>query len=1064
MTKVSDILVKLALDTSGLRRQIEDTKSQLEGAFGKEAIELSANTGGLLADLAVGIGKVGMASVGMAGEMKANKVAFTQFIGSAEQAESMLANLSGFAENTPFELPGLMDASKKMLSFQFAAQDIIPIMAAVGDSIAVVGGGQEAVNGVINALGQMQATGMASTETMNQLSAQGINGWGYLADSMGVSVAEAMARVQKGAVDSTTAINGVVLGMQTNFKGGMAAMSQEMPGLLDNIKSNVGTVMLEIGTRITEALDLKNKLQGAVTYLNSFASAVESAGVKSAILGLVPPEATAAVFAIGGALITVAIPAVVEFAGAVALAVAPMLGYIAVGVALGVLAYEVWQNWEPLGELFSGLWDHIVSTAAFCLNNLQTNFFNAISSIMKLLTPLANLFGGALSTAVNDWANNAAAKVKELGSEMQVIEGKRSSSLNVMGNAASKLTLGKTNLNIDSIKEKLLPNTTFTGLSGTTAAAGAVDNSAVTRSAEEYQRLEEKAKQVSKSIEQAWAQTTQTQLQQLDVWNAEQIAALGETQEVNKNYQADTERLAAVYGARRIKILQQEAAAAQNTFKSIHDGWKSIQEDTVLGSLTGSDKDIANINKKYVDKLNTFTAFTSDTITKYAEASDTEKKNILTRLKQSGIKIDNKDQSINEGQPVNEYQPMDVKDVFNKITEGYASKSEIEKQQALDALNSQRIGYQQLADGTLEIDKSMSGSRIMLAQLTSNELEKIEIQRETELKNYHNTCKDVQSDIDAAYNANSMEMLRAALTEENAIRMSNYEAQKTMMDLYQQASADATLTWAEIVARTGEAAYSSFKTGLVDIINGTKSISEAWQALGQTVKNVLATMAAEWITGQLAKMFLKKDTDPKGTGKDSQVAKDQQAAAATAAAWWPAAIARSLATAGANAGPAIAGMLAASAAGVALQGATGKATGGYISGPGTGQSDSILTWLSNGEYVIRASAVRDLGVGYLNRLNQGMLPAFAAGGLVAGPSLASVSRFRYDSAAAVVPKDVVAKAELAAGQEQRPADQYHITMQAWDGPSVDRWLEGGGGAKITKFLKRQARSFVPVGV
>lgn len=46
-----------------------------------------------------------------------------------------------------------------------------------------------------------------------------------------------------------------------------------------------------------------------------------------------------------------------------------------------------------------------------------------------------------------------------------------------------------------------------------------------------------------------------------------------------------------------------------------------------------------------------------------------------------------------------------------------------------------------------------------------------------------------------------------------------------------------------------------------------------------------------------------------------------------------------------------------------------KATGGYISGPGTGTSDSIPALLSNGEYVLRAAAVSRLGIGNLNRLN-----------------------------------------------------------------------------------------------
>lgn len=63
-----------------------------------------------------------------------------------------------------------------------------------------------------------------------------------------------------------------------------------------------------------------------------------------------------------------------------------------------------------------------------------------------------------------------------------------------------------------------------------------------------------------------------------------------------------------------------------------------------------------------------------------------------------------------------------------------------------------------------------------------------------------------------------------------------------------------------------------------------------------------------------------------------------------------------------------------------------NAKGGLIRGRGTGTSDSILSWLSNGEYVIPAKAVRKLGVGVLNTLKHGKLPAFAGGGLVSALS------------------------------------------------------------------------------
>ena len=54
----------------------------------------------------------------------------------------------------------------------------------------------------------------------------------------------------------------------------------------------------------------------------------------------------------------------------------------------------------------------------------------------------------------------------------------------------------------------------------------------------------------------------------------------------------------------------------------------------------------------------------------------------------------------------------------------------------------------------------------------------------------------------------------------------------------------------------------------------------------------------------------------------------------------------------------------------------GKHHGGYISGPGTGTSDSIPAMLSNGEFVVNAKSASSFGYGNLETINK-----MAAGGL-----------------------------------------------------------------------------------
>lgn len=67
------------------------------------------------------------------------------------------------------------------------------------------------------------------------------------------------------------------------------------------------------------------------------------------------------------------------------------------------------------------------------------------------------------------------------------------------------------------------------------------------------------------------------------------------------------------------------------------------------------------------------------------------------------------------------------------------------------------------------------------------------------------------------------------------------------------------------------------------------------------------------------------------------------------------------------------------------------AGGGSVTGPGSGRSDSIPAWLSNGEFVATAKAVKTFGTDFYHGLNRmaskgSGIPSFADGGLASGGS------------------------------------------------------------------------------
>lgn len=94
------------------------------------------------------------------------------------------------------------------------------------------------------------------------------------------------------------------------------------------------------------------------------------------------------------------------------------------------------------------------------------------------------------------------------------------------------------------------------------------------------------------------------------------------------------------------------------------------------------------------------------------------------------------------------------------------------------------------------------------------------------------------------------------------------------------------------------------------------------------------------------------------------------AAATTTTAWTPAAVAASIGSFGTAAAIGIAAVLAAMAI------AKGFSTGGHVTGPGSGTSDDIPAWLSNGEFVTREAVVSQPGA-------KAFLESFNARGMAA---------------------------------------------------------------------------------
>lgn len=252
MSEIASLYAKIGADVTGLQKGLGQAKSGLS-AFGKELGSSLAGALGLqlsLAGLAAG-------AVGAAGEMlrlgasfEQTEVAFTTLLGSGKEATAFLDDLRSFAASTPFQFSDLTDASRRLLAFGFAAEQVIPMMTNIGNAVAAMGGNAQMVDRVTLAIGQMSAKGKVSAGEMLQLTEAGIPAWRYLAEAMGLSTAEVMKLSERGLIPATVAIDALMDGMKGDFGGMMAEQAQTAAGQMSNLTDKLEALGTTIGTKL----------------------------------------------------------------------------------------------------------------------------------------------------------------------------------------------------------------------------------------------------------------------------------------------------------------------------------------------------------------------------------------------------------------------------------------------------------------------------------------------------------------------------------------------------------------------------------------------------------------------------------------------------------------------------------------------------------------------------------------------------------------------------------------------------------------------------------------------
>lgn len=289
--QVGQLWVNLGLDRSAYDRGLAAAEKDAKG-FGstltgilKQGVSFALGMG-LFEGLRAGLRGAAQAGIGFNAQLEQAQIAFETMLGSGEKARNFLDQLAAFAAKTPFEFPELIDATKRMLAFGFASDDVVPTLTAVGNAASGLGMSGEGINRIVLAMGQMKAKAKVSGEEMRQLTEAGIPAWDMLAQAMGKSTSEVMKLSERGLIPADQAMRIFVEGMNKRFPDMMKKQSTTWLGMLSTLSDEVRYVFADLMEG--GFARLKTGLASILPMLGQFRTILTTAGLGAALKSLIP--------------------------------------------------------------------------------------------------------------------------------------------------------------------------------------------------------------------------------------------------------------------------------------------------------------------------------------------------------------------------------------------------------------------------------------------------------------------------------------------------------------------------------------------------------------------------------------------------------------------------------------------------------------------------------------------------------------------------------------------------------------------------------------------------------
>lgn len=355
-----------------------------------------------------------------------------------------------------------------------------------------------------------------------------------------------------------------------------------------------------------------------------------------------------------------------------------------------------------------------------------------------------------------------------------------------------------------------------------------------------------------------------------------------------------------------------------------------------------------------------------------------------------------------------------IGDKWDKYADDFVQMDKMQQQHFIDTLKERGIKFEEVEDGRITFERQKTEELLAVHRDYSDKY--LELQR---------TMAEEKWNIDEAMRTQDFEALQSALDAEYVATQQSYELRKELLNEYQQAVMDSHWNGQEAIWESASAGIDKLQEGISGLLQGTMSITQAFQNMGKAILKTISDSVAQWIAAQVKQAVLGKML------QSQQTAASVAAAQAQLPAWSSLAQQVSMATFGASAAAGLAAWSSSTAAGVAQATALG--------------------------------AAGNFGGSFGAAFNANSMPKLAEGGLAYGATFAQIGEGKYDEA--VLPLSDTVFDRLGEGINRSNSGMgvgggITLNVSAIDAESFGSFLETRGGRALRQFLVNQDREFI----